>query len=397
MRAAALLIPAIAVAAAAQETDPVELALGRLGSPDPAVCRRAMDDLDAMPSSVALGLRLIAAAGDPHPGAPDASERLLARVRSTPRPEYVAAVESVYDRFEGHDGAREAALRLLAEIGSRSAYDTLARLLRRRSSRSVDLRQTAAALREAPDAGLPLLPVLYEVVPRLDHPADGWLLVLRYAEAGKAHLGEAKPFAEAALRRTRDLLPETGEDLESRREASILVELARFVAGRPAGVVLDEALRAPDPGIRARALASRLGRGDPVHPAQLESMAAAPVDRAELWEALERIGRLEAFPARQRNRTALAEADLARWLASSAGGFAPETIEALGEVVRSEGVLVVLRFRHPSVREGQWLAGVAGPFRPGVPLGVRGKWTGSLFDLAASATIEEHARAHAPR
>jgi len=142
-----------------------------------------------------------------------------------------------------------------------------------------------------------------------------------------------------------------------------------------------------------------LNAGQDPDPEHLDRLAARPLTRGRLYDLLAELGRADLFPARYRSPVALAESDLAYWLAHPDElGDAPEEIELLGSVERSRrggrtAEYFVFRFRtqppHWAAAAG-WLAGIAGPCIRSEPLRTMMDDTFSRFDRAEGRGLEEH-------
>lgn len=129
----------------------------------------------------------------------------------------------------------------------------------------------------------------------------------------------------------------------------------------------------------------------------LDAFAADRTTRKVLYEELEIHDRLDLFPPAFRTQEALAEADLAAWLAHpNELGSVPDEIELMKQVP-APGLdgqsYYAFRYRmrepHWSAKDG-WMAGVAGPYDPRGPLATSGRGTFSRFEAYDSRTPEEH-------
>ncbi len=153
---------------------------------------------------------------------------------------------------------------------------------------------------------------------------------------------------------------------------------------------------------RISPVTSRLAAGETPSDSEIRRLAESRETRQFLHDALLRAGRVDLLPARFRRMEAVAEGDMAFWLAhpNELGAF-PDELEQVAVVTTLDhhdaprGVrYVVLRFRmrppHWAAKNG-WMAGVAGPYAakgdaaPGAP------GTFSRFEAVDSRTPEEHA------
>jgi hypothetical protein len=110
--------------------------------------------------------------------------------------------------------------------------------------------------------------------------------------------------------------------------------------------------------------------------ADVAALAGNPLTRNRLHDVLAAAGRASLFPRERLTAEAVAESDLAYWLAHAHElGQAPDAIELAGRLERplpegGSGEFFVFRFRvnapHWAADKG-WLAGIAGPYTAGRP------------------------------
>jgi len=134
----------------------------------------------------------------------------------------------------------------------------------------------------------------------------------------------------------------------------------------------------------------------------LERVAADAESQLLLFDRLRTLGQLERYPAKCRNQSALAEADMVRWLVFPTElGRGPDEIEegALLPLNTKDGMadLYVFRFRtfepHWAAKNG-WMVGAAGPFLRGEQSTTRSLGaTFSRFEKFDSRTVDNHATA----
>lgn len=140
-----------------------------------------------------------------------------------------------------------------------------------------------------------------------------------------------------------------------------------------------------------------LNQGGEPPTTEIETLAANSATRSELCRSLHRIGQLHIFPEEYSSLSLIAESDLIVWLMHpSELGTVPDEIELVSEIKRSEGdpaedySFFVFKFRYQSMCNGDWMAGVAGPYWNGyvddhAPPGVF-----SMFEAFDSRTPEDH-------
>jgi len=121
-------------------------------------------------------------------------------------------------------------------------------------------------------------------------------------------------------------------------------------------------------------IVARISDSMDVQDAEIAAAARNSLTRNRLYDALESIGRIDLFPREYSTPEALAESDLTYWLAHAHElGQAPDEI-VLAEKFRRAGPdgdtadYYVFKFRtlppHWAAANG-WLAGIAGPYKPG--------------------------------
>ena len=132
-----------------------------------------------------------------------------------------------------------------------------------------------------------------------------------------------------------------------------------------------------DPDLRMFALVSLLRRLDPVSVRDIEQIADSCLVRIYFWEHLRELAMESLMPAQWASPDALGASDLSRWLRhpNELNTF-PEEVELMAAfpVEVDEGStenVYLFRFREcakPWEPGEGWMAGIAGPYRDGVPL-----------------------------
>ena len=177
-------------------------------------------------------------------------------------------------------------------------------------------------------------------------------------------------------------------------EGEALLDLLGYLPGEEVGLHLREALHLTDPFLRLWAALSLLRRSETVPANEIEVLAANPLVRISLWEELRNLGARQLMPARWAAPEALAESALSRWLSYPTElGKYPEEIELVQRFPIEDDAGVVeygflFRFRGSvsPLEPGEWMAGIAGPYRKGEALD--SPW--SSFRRWDSMTPAEH-------
>jgi hypothetical protein len=148
-------------------------------------------------------------------------------------------------------------------------------------------------------------------------------------------------------------------------------------------------------------LVARISNSEDVEATEIAAVARNPLTRNRLYDALESIGRIDLFPREYSTPEALAESDLTYWLAHAHElGHAPDEI-VLAEKLRRAGPdgdtadYYVFKFRtlppHWAAANG-WLAGIAGPYKPGKSM-TMARATFSRLEPFDKCTASEHLHA----
>jgi len=370
-------------------------------------------------------VKLIEAATDQYPSH-QTHARLLKRLWNEMQPEYVAAIERVYDRLQGNE-TRETALRLLTELSTPEALTAMARLLKRPSTQHVDLECAFVPLNgsefttyDPRTEGTAIFPELlsdFESISKLDTSKKVYELILDYAEHDLLSLDEHPDFVSFCAGRAQVIVDHDMPDIERLKagkgarsefssdrvsellaamdELQMICDLFRFTDSPLVSDVLRDSIGAPTPGVQLFAATTLIAKNEDVDDATLESLAARPALRHRLWTMLDRIDRLDRFPTRFGDQQSLAEAEMVMWLEfPTEMGGPPQEIELLRveELESQEGTRqasYVYRFRSDDFHDGKWLLGLAGPYASeGTPrIGARN--TFSQFDEYDSHRLEE--------
>jgi hypothetical protein len=205
--------------------------------------------------------------------------------------------------------------------------------------------------------------------------------LLAYAKASLLNPVHQRAIAAAVsthlaplLSRLKDLGDKDRWDDEYRKARShgglLLDLLTRVDTADEHDEVFATAARHPDPCIAMWGVVGLDIAGLPVPDSAIEKAAADPEVRLHLFEHFEALGELERHPARYATQSALAEADMVRWLVFPTElARAPDEIEEIAvlPVSTQEGTadLYVFRFRtfEPHwAAERSWMVGWSGPY-----------------------------------
>lgn len=267
-----------------------------------------------------------------------------------PRVELMTPIEEAVPRL-GPD-ARTAALVALARSDDPAAAQAILRLVEAH-----------------PDQGHG---ALFVMLRRHPHPTifPDALRLIDHAVLGDHVVALAIDYCDERLVRGKTLLPEVDRVLARVRaqRTAALVDLLGCFPRRKVEKDLEAALDDPDPRIALTAVRSMLHvRARPPR-AALERLAALPLTRAALYEALRAKGKKKWFPKKYRSQIHLAESVMVERLAEpDLLGKPPDELELVDvvavDVGKPTGVLdhYVFRFRVEGRKKD--MLGVAGPFR----------------------------------
>jgi hypothetical protein len=272
-----------------------------------------------------------------------ASDLVLAAVTGASA-ELIPVVEEVYTRLPTAF-SRTAALRLLANLGSRDAVAALALLLASPPDPREDL--DTIWWEAEPRHGDLVVPALLTRLANDQSRASVFDVVLRLAATERIapeHAAVLAPAALAELRRLRRRAPErfewAGRDLDQRLGRRHRAERALTMLGAaPRSPEATEELGAwarLDPLPAAAALTSLLRLGHEPEPSVVTRVAADPEARRRLFEDLCELDRLELMPSGYRTQQALAEAELVEWLTYPAELGRPPTAIEFVELISAD-------------------------------------------------------------
>jgi hypothetical protein len=335
-----------------------------------------------------------------------ASDLVLAAVTGASE-ELISVVEDVYAHLPT-PFSRTAALRILANLGTREAVASLALLLSAPPDPREDL-DTIWWEAEPRHADL-VLPALLRRLDIRASRADIFDLAIRLAATESIppeHAAVLAPTALADVRKLRRRAPETFDcrarnldaALDRRRRSERALAVIGYAA--PSTEAIDE-LRQwidRDPVPASAALASLVRYGVEPDAAAVERIAADPEARRRLFSALCELNRLELIPPQYSTQEALAEAELVEWLTYPAELGRPPDEVRLADVIsadtdRGPADLFVFRIRSEAwhYTGPRWFAGVAGPYlRADEPTTDGGWMTFSAFEPWDERSPLDHA------
>lgn len=343
----------------------------------------------------------------------ETSAALIYIVSERPRTDHIPVLLECFERYNPE--SRSQAMRLLAWLDSRESAEAAMQLVRKYARQGGLPELYLWGWNESPEFSRVFFPEIlsYADQPHLEEEIFG--LLESYAEMPEHYaelLEECAPHLLEAYRRHEQAASRVlrmnskvalyGKEYAAHREP--MGQLLRLFFSCPTTEIHEElrqALGYRDPRLKLAAAISLVRLHELVPRRVWDELAADRETRLELFEALERLDRLNLFPPRHLSQAALAESDLARWLANNGESGQPPARIELVKVVSvdpetDEGILdfYVFRFlRHPP-QEGkpvEWLAGVAGPYpRRAQPTGTSESSPHSNFEPIDAKWPEEH-------
>ena len=322
-------------------------------------------------------------------------------------------VESVFPELD--EGCRASAIRLLAELATRPASESLARVLSRCATGG--LPRVAwpflLPLERAPRDPDLLIPPLLDRVAETDGVGPVHATLLAFAGARMFTQEQSRRGAGIIARQASHAIGDLGrrladhglagrwedEYVSMKVEVGLLLDLLARLEPQSAVPVLERAVSSPDPWIKMWGALGMVRAESPVDPRVFLQIAASAECRIPLARQLDELARSELFPADFLNQPSLAEAAMVEWLLSPTElGRAPDEIEQLDVVPleTDDGVadLYVFAFRtrppHFLADKGS-IVGISGPFLSSHQPTFEGMGaTFSRFETLACRSIEEH-------
>ncbi len=389
-----------------------------------------IDDADI---DIDQGLALVAAAGADYTadtGAESVAYELIHPLWRIPDERYIDPIVAGYDRLAGKRDACEAALRVLVEIHSERALHAFIDLLRRPTSRSLDLGWVFIPADTARDGAL--MPGLLDMVEVLEHPSPVYAVILAGVEKGAWSVAGNERFIATCRARTRSMMDaiaafgvvrrqypgsdvqavaanvgqaddqslnaskaEAEKRVEARADACAELEVLLDLLGHVQGSepLLRDALATMPDSMKAWAAVALAHLGSPPEADVWERLAKQPSARATLYQALDRDHRLDLFPARWLTQDALAEAALASWLEFPTElGAAPFSMRLLAKhpLVADDHrqILYVFAFRETDAEAE--MVGVSGPYDVDASPRLWGAATFSKFERLDAKPLAAH-------
>ena len=325
-------------------------------------------------------------------------------------------VERSFARLD--EACRASAIRLLAELGTRSASESLARIL------------AICVKDKLPNVGWPfLLPleraprdpdVLIPSMLALLKTAEGagpiHSALLAYANAGMLTPEQSRECANVVARQTSraidDVVGRLGERgsvvrweddyVTVKTDAGLLLDLLGRLQQSSAVSVLEGAVRASEPWVKLWGALGLIRAGQAVPHEVLRQIASWPDCRITLARELEALERPNLFPNEFMNQPSLAEATMVDWLLFPTElGRAPDEIRQLQvmPIETDDGLadLYVFAFRTHAphwLSEKDWVVGVAGPFlTDDQPTFESLGGTFSRFESLSEKSVDDHVEA----
>jgi hypothetical protein len=318
---------------------------------------------------------------DDHLGTTSSRGRLLVALRQLNEAETVAFIEDHYAQWSAAHQAL--ALSVLAHRGDALASQALVRVLIQETSLDpAVLPEVLGPYVEQPERAAYLFPALLDL--RLQPGYDRYVFGLLHAALESGGLPPQALQDQLPLLRTSYLKP-----LSDEARAQLLYGLAFFASDSSIQALLAQVRQQGAPHMRLAATLACLDQGLAVSDSTLYQLAAMPRLRNELFLSLHRREQAARFPAQWYTQSAMAEGDMAAWLAErypQAG--IPEPIGCF-EVASDGEWIYAYRF----LSDGHWRSGISGP-QPGDSTQVRatGYLTGSELEKYWGQGLMEHVR-----
>ena len=310
------------------------------------------------------------------------------------------------------------AIRLLAELRTRSASESLARIL------------ALCAKDKLPGVGWPfllplertprdpdvLIPSMLALLEKTESVSPVHSALLAYANAEMLTSPQRRECAgligRQTLRAIDDLHRQRTEHgpavrwrddyVTVKTDAGLLVDLLGRLRQPSAVSVLEGAVQSSEPWVKLWGAVGLMRTGQAVPPEVLRQIAVWPDCRITLGRELETLERPELFPDDFMNQPSLAEATMVDWLLFPTElGRAPDEIRQLQvmPIETDDGVadLYVFAFRTHAphwLSEQDWVVGVAGPFlKDDQPTFESLGGTFSRFESLSEKSLDKHVEA----
>lgn len=365
--------------------------LTRLHSIDDPTRFAALDDLIGLKRgglTKAAGAQLLHGAASefpPHRFAytdiPSQILDVLMSQQPSPAAEWAEPAARLYGTFT--DGARRNTLFMLAAIGTREAMAGYMRLLKEFGPPLGAPRLASGWVSRQPRHGDVVFPDLITIAAAHDVVTEALRIILAFVAAGEYPTTAAAALStfldsqwtriikqlQGISERAADHWRESYQEVRS--DAALIIDVAGRISHPGVQRIIADALVLRDPRLVMFAILGRVRRGLAVPASAIAFAARYAEARFWLYVELRSLGQLPLFPRDLLNQRALAEAEMAHWLAYPTElGREPDDIETMGTVELHAGDgepadLYVLRFRtsgdHWAADSG-WMAGVAGPY-----------------------------------
>lgn len=293
-------------------------------------------------------------------------------------------VEATFPAFD--EACRASAIRLLAELGTTSASESLARILAlcaREKLPSVGWPFLLPLERKPRDPDV-LIPSMLALLEKTEGAGPVHSALLAYTSLGMLTPEQTREAADVIARQTSRAIDELGRRVgehgpEARwnddyvavkTDAGLLLDLLGRLQPLSAVSVLEGAVQSSEPWVKLWGALALIRAGHAAPHEVFRQIAAWPDCRITLARELEALERPDLFPNDFMNQRSLAEATMVEWLLFPTElGRAPDEMRQLQvmPIETEDGLadLYVFAFRtHPPhwLSEKDWVVGVAGPF-----------------------------------
>ena len=336
----------------------------------------------------------------------DPSNILVTFVTEGAKEEYLPVLEEIFPHLS--IWARNAALRLISLLGTKSSAETYLRIVEK-YAKKVELDQLPIEYDPKNEEVVDVLfPSLFHY---LNHP-DINFYILSYAngclEEGTMKQEMIAPFttdlrqlywrAEKQYEQDFQVLGEEAhwdpETQDIRDLLGMLLDVIGDIEGEEIDKFMDEMMEHPDKKLSFFAVLSKLRKKKSVDQRCIDDILNDLEMRSYLYDELESMNLLHLAKEESVTQEKMAEGDMVRWLSFPTElGHVPSDITQEAVITKNDETYYVYRFKsdHPVWEELGYVAGISGPFKPGGKR-VFGDISGtmSIFEPWDSKTIEEH-------
>jgi uncharacterized protein YbaP (TraB family) len=268
---------------------------------------------------------------------------------------------------------RRLAMEALVDLDTRESLDTLANLLLRESDLlNPDDDYTLFSLIREPRNVAAMYPRILKLIADPSYRATLLHLTATAIDSNAIGADLILPYRDAIVEAIRPLIDERADtEFEGDKEAGIrrhtLAYGAKCLGYLPAGGVVDSLLELlleeGEQELTLQAGVALLRHGVAIDIGKFQPIAADPGYRTELYQALERIGRLDCFPSSYKLQQYMAESAMYDDLVNEEEMDDPEIKFVAEREVEYKGVrgrAFLFKFRERSGNGERWYAGLAG-------------------------------------